>query len=98
MTSPAPAAGGGEKAWGLREPPSGEDVSRKVRSALPAKIGRVYSKPPSRTETRVQSEANPTPKRAASRGARALPIPVAEQKTAFGLSFFTRPARRAART
>ena len=96
MISPAAAAGTAGKTLGLRETTWGEEVSRKAKRALPAKIGRVNSKLPSWTDIRVQSAASPTPSRAASRGARSLPIAVAEKKTAAGLSFFTRPARAAA--
>ena len=59
-------------------------MSSQVRTAFPAKMGRVNWSRPSLTASFVQSEARLTPRAAATLGARSLPMAVAEKNNEQG--------------
>ena len=92
-----PASGGvGANTFGRNVAMAGSSGKATRSNAFPAMTGRLAVSFPPAASSDVQSAARPTPRSAATRGARSLPIEDAPKITSFGETDFTAAATAAA--
>jgi hypothetical protein len=84
-TRPASGAASG-KTFGRSVTSCGSPSQRTVANALPEYTARRASRRPSAADSALTSETSPAPVRAATRGARSLPMAVQGTRTASGLT------------